>query len=63
MVVVVVVVVHVEAEERRSFIVKRGGEDGQGNRLIHRCTQPREPSLTSGQSHDPRRSITHIKKT
>ena len=33
------------------------------NRLIHRCTQPREPSLTSGQSHDPRRSITHIKKT
>lgn len=31
--------------------------------LIHHRTRPREPSLTSGQSHDPRQSITHIKKT
>lgn len=56
-------VVHVEAE-RGSFVSSTGrGRRRMANRLIRHCTRPREPSLTSGQSHDLRQSITHIKKT
>lgn len=33
------------------------------NWLICCCTQPCEPSLTSGKSYDPRQRITHVRKT
>lgn len=39
------------------------GLDGGGVGAANQPVRPPEPSVTSGQSHDPRQRISHIKKT